>query len=202
MQIPVSQFSLSNLIRLLVVLLFFCGLTLGYRSIYLHDVPSQQSCSSRPQYRSPDGFTSALPVILLPLLQSPPQSIWQHPWISIEVKYWPFFLFSNIWTQLYGFHLCKLTYLVLHQFPQLVIMDFMLLFSTCDAFLQQDPWLNKAYCFSLTSSHTEHDIVWYRISLWPVWVSCPGYTPSQLLVHLLTGKAWETGESLNWSKHY
>ena len=28
-----------------------------------------------------------------------------------------------------------------------------------------------------------HDVTWYGISLWPVWVSCPGCVPSQLLVY-------------------
>ena len=30
--------------------------------------------------------------------------------------------------------------------------------------------------------YTEHDVIWYGISLWPVWVSCPGCVPSQRLV--------------------
>ena len=32
------------------------------------------------------------------------------------------------------------------------------------------------------SLYTEHDIIWYGISLWPVGVSCPGCVLSQLLV--------------------
>jgi len=27
-----------------------------------------------------------------------------------------------------------------------------------------------------------HDTIWYRIFLWPVWVSCPGSVPYQLFV--------------------
>ena len=34
------------------------------------------------------------------------------------------------------------------------------------------------------SLYTGHDITWYRIPLWPVWVSCPGCVPSQLVVPL------------------
>lgn len=118
--------------------LFCCSsVTLGYRHIYLRAVPSQPSCPSGPQYSSPGGFTSALPIILLPLLQPPSQGICHHPWISIEVKYWPYFLFSNVWTQLEGSD-CKLTYLVLQQFPCLDVMDFIQFSSTCDAFLQHD----------------------------------------------------------------
>ena len=32
--------------------------------------------------------------------------------------------------------------------------------------------------------YTGHDITWCGIPLWPVWVSCPGCVPSQLLVPL------------------
>ena len=42
------------------------------------------------------------------------------------------------------------------------------------------------------SLYTEHDVLWCGISLWLVWVSCPGSAPSQLLAHLLAGRAWET----------
>lgn len=33
--------------------------------------------------------------------------------------------------------------------------------------------------------NTEYDIMWYVISLWPVWVGCPGFVLSQILVHSL-----------------
>ena len=46
------------------------------------------------------------------------------------------------------------------------------------------------------SSYTGHDALWYGIALWLVRVSCPGHAPSQLLVHLLSGRAWETEKSL------
>ena len=36
----------------------------------------------------------------------------------------------------------------------------------------------------LPSLYADHDIIQYGISLWPVWVSCPGCAPSHLLVHL------------------
>jgi len=39
---------------------------------------------------------------------------------------------------------------------------------------------------SFPALYTEHDVIRHGISLWPVWVSCPGYAPSQLLVHLLS----------------
>jgi len=34
-------------------------------------------------------------------------------------------------------------------------------------------------------------VMWYKLSLWQVWVSCPGSVPCQLLVHhqLLVGRA-------------
>ena len=44
--------------------------------------------------------------------------------------------------------------------------------------------------------YTEHDVLWCGISLWLLRVSCPGYAPSQLLVHLLAGRAWEAEESV------
>jgi len=34
------------------------------------------------------------------------------------------------------------------------------------------------------SSYAEHDVIWYWISLWPVWVSYPSCVPSYLLVYL------------------
>ena len=34
------------------------------------------------------------------------------------------------------------------------------------------------------SLYTGHDVIWYGISLWPVWVSCPGGVRSQALVPL------------------
>ena len=34
------------------------------------------------------------------------------------------------------------------------------------------------------SSYTGHDVPWYGTPLWPLWVSCPGCVPSQLLVPL------------------
>ena len=46
------------------------------------------------------------------------------------------------------------------------------------------------------SLYTEHDILWYRISLWLVQVSCAGCAPSQLLVHLRAGRAWESEKSM------
>ena len=44
--------------------------------------------------------------------------------------------------------------------------------------------------------YTGHDVPWYGIPLWLVRVSCPGCAPSQLLAHLLAGRAWETEKSL------
>ena len=46
------------------------------------------------------------------------------------------------------------------------------------------------------SLYPRHDVPWYGIPLWLVQVSCPAYAPSQLLAHLLAGRAWETEKSL------
>ena len=43
---------------------------------------------------------------------------------------------------------------------------------------------------------TGHDVPWYGISFWLVRVSCPGCALSQLLAHLLAGRAWETEKSV------
>lgn len=39
------------------------------------------------------------------------------------------------------------------------------------------------------SLNTGHDVARYGMPLWPVWVSCPNHVSSQVLVHLLAGKA-------------
>ena len=49
---------------------------------------------------------------------------------------------------------------------------------------------------TLSSLYTEHDVLWYGISLWLLWVSWPSCAPSQLLARLLGGRAWETEKSL------
>jgi len=52
------------------------------------------------------------------------------------------------------------------------------------------PWPTPPSLYiSVTSYGTEY-------TLWPVWVSCPGYAPSQLLVHLLVSRAREAEKSL------
>lgn len=44
--------------------------------------------------------------------------------------------------------------------------------------------IEDASLFSSTWFFPEHDIIWYGISLWVIWVSSPSGFPSQLLVHL------------------
>lgn len=51
------------------------------------------------------------------------------------------------------------------------------------------------------SLYIGHNVLWYGISLQPVWVSCPGHALSQLFVHLLIGRTWDTEKSLTYSKH-
>ena len=47
---------------------------------------------------------------------------------------------------------------------------------------------NNARCPSLPSSslslYTQHDVIWYGMSLWLAWVTCPGCVPSQFPVPL------------------
>lgn len=46
------------------------------------------------------------------------------------------------------------------------------------------------------SLYIGHKVLWYGISLCPVWVSCTGCAPSQLLVCLHAGSAWEAEKTL------
>jgi len=76
-QIHLSHFSLGSLIHLVVVLMFFCGLTQGCghprdKLLQLTALAGQQYLATMGQ---PNGFVSVLPVVLLPLLQPPPQDI-------------------------------------------------------------------------------------------------------------------------------
>ncbi|KAK4816014.1 hypothetical protein QYF61_011004 [Mycteria americana] len=61
--------------------------------------------------------------------------------------------------------------------------------------MEKDDVLNAFFCQVLLvrfacrlprslALYAEHDTIWYGIALWAVGVSCPGYVPSQLLVHL------------------
>lgn len=43
---------------------------------------------------------------------------------------------------------------------------------------------NVAALLLLPTLYTEHDVVWSGISLWSVWVMCPGCVCSQPLMHL------------------
>ena len=51
----------------------------------------------------------------------------------------------------------------------------------------------------------EHDVIWYGISRWSVWVNCLGYVHSQPLAHPQPTDFWEDGsersESLDTAGH-
>lgn len=200
LEIHLDQFSLSNLIHLLVILLFFSDLTLGYRHVYLHAVPSHLSCPSRPQHSSPDGFTSALPIISASIAATTPTGHLAPSMNQYRGEVQAIFLVQQCLNPT-G---CVWPLQTDLSCPSAVSTSWHNGFHTVFFHLWCFPtaWLNKAHCFSHTSLHTEHNILWCRTSLWPVWVSCPGCTPSELLVHLLTSKAWETGKPLNWNMHY
>ena len=53
-----------------------------------------------------------------------------------------------------------------------------------DAQLLPQQQSNPSHWPTPPSLYTGHDITWYGIPLWPVWVSCPGCVPSHLLVPL------------------
>ncbi|KAK4821080.1 hypothetical protein QYF61_012422 [Mycteria americana] len=59
--------------------------------------------------------------------------------------------------------------------------------------LSYEEWLKELGLFNLEkgrlggshkSFYTEHDVMWYGIALWSVWINYPGRVPSQLLLHL------------------
>ena len=55
---------------------------------------------------------------------------------------------------------------------------------------QQPPPASSLQFYSFS-----HDVVWYGVSLWPLWVSCPGYVPSQLPVPASPCAGRAVGES-------
>lgn len=60
---------------------------------------------------------------------------------------------------------------------------------------------NQPICEQQSMAPGQHSPVYalgmilYGISLWPLQVSSPGQSPSCLLVHLLSGRVWDTEES-------
>lgn len=73
-QINLSHFSLSSLIHMMVVLLFFSGLAPGYMSIYMKYFTTNFSTEVAISFHNvadftggSDRFASVLPVALLPL---------------------------------------------------------------------------------------------------------------------------------------
>lgn len=53
-----------------------------------------------------------------------------------------------------------------------------------------------------SQSYTENNVLVYGMFIQTIWVSSPSCTPSLLLVHPLTVRAWDTEMSLIHSKHY
>ena len=98
-QIHLSHFNLGSLIHLVVVLMFFSGLTLRDVGVHLTDFYSQllqMGSSILPQWGSPDRFASVLSVFLLPLLQPPPQGIGHHPGVGVKIEHWPLLSTGNV----------------------------------------------------------------------------------------------------------
>jgi len=44
------------------------------------------------------------------------------------------------------------------------------------------------------------DVIWYVISFWSAWVSCPGYVPSQSLAHSKLTGCWGWGWKMGWKE--
>ena len=98
-QIHLNHFNLGSLIHLVVVVVFFSGPTLrdvGVHVAHYYNQLFQTGSNILPQWGTPDRFASALPVVLLPLLQSPPQGIGHHPRVGVKIKHWPLLSTSNV----------------------------------------------------------------------------------------------------------
>jgi len=98
-QSHLSHFNLSSLIHLLVVLMFHSGQTPRDLGVHVTDFYSQllqPGSNILPQWGSPDRFASALPVVLLPLLQPPPQGIGHHPGVGVKIEHWPHLSTVNV----------------------------------------------------------------------------------------------------------
>ena len=53
------------------------------------------------------------------------------------------------------------------------------------------PWVNGSFGKALAPRFiTEHDVIWYGISLWSAGVSCPGCVPSQSPAHSQATRWW------------
>jgi len=48
----------------------------------------------------------------------------------------------------------------------------------------EESWMNSQLLL--------HDVMWYGIFLWPVWISCPNSVPSQPFISI----SWEAGMAL------
>ena len=98
-QIHLSHFDLDSLIHLVVVLMFLGGPALrdvGFYVRHFYNQLLQMGSNILPQWGSPDRFASALPVVLLPLLQTPPRGIGHHPGFSVKIEHWPLFSTGNV----------------------------------------------------------------------------------------------------------
>jgi len=83
-QIHLSHFSLGSLIYLVVILMCLSGLTVRDVGVHMAHFYSQLL-----QTGSNISAASALPVVLLSLLQPPPQGIGHHPGVGVKIEHWP-----------------------------------------------------------------------------------------------------------------
>jgi len=97
--IYLSHFNLGSLIHLLVVLMFLSGPTLRDVGVHVTDLYNQLlqlGSNILPQWGSPDGFASALSVVIFLLLQLPPQGIGHHPGVGVKIEHWPLLSPGNV----------------------------------------------------------------------------------------------------------
>ena len=98
-KIHLSHFNLGSLIHPVVVFIFLSGLTLkdvGVHVTHFYNQLLQTDSNILPQWGSPDRFASALPVVLLPLLQPPLQGIGHHPRVGVKIEHWPLLSTGNV----------------------------------------------------------------------------------------------------------
>lgn len=101
---------------------------------------------------------------------------------------------------------CRMALLAMLECPKCCHRDFsfatgQFLISKGTSPLCRASWLalSPCHCPPWPAPHSFYigqDVLWCRISLQPVQVSCPSHAPSQCFVHLLTSRTWDTVKPL------
>ena len=120
---------------------------------YFYNQLLQSGSNVLPQWGSPDRFASALPVVVLPLLQPPPQGIGHHPGVGVKIEHWPRLAMSKdnwmAFTSANWFDSPSTSAVLATCHVGLHTAAFHL---RCFPTMRQDPSVNRAYCFSSSGS--------------------------------------------------